>query len=363
MKRTIALILSALLVMSLTACGAEDTIVPSGTAVEVKTVERADISTEDTVTGMVTASRDLPVMSPVSCKIEEVYVHAGDTVKKDDPLFKVDTADIRDLYSTLLGTYSSTKALLDESVKQAKQTYENMKVLFDMGAVSQNQLDQTKLGVMQAESTRESTLAQLGTKDIVDALNDPIVRAPMDGTVAAMNVKAGVLTSNTSVAAVVSEITRPQLTVSVSEVLQPSLAVGDTVDVVLPSQNDKQVKGVIVSVASAVSQTTALYEVQIALPEDLEVSIGMFAKAVFHTDSRKKAVVVPSEAILTQEDAQYVYIVKDNVAYRITVTTGLIGAENTEITSGLNGGEMLVTRGQSYLSDGAPVRITEGSSK
>ena len=364
MKRILTLILASALVMSLAACGGEQgTVVPSGTAVEVQTVERADISTEDTVTGMVTAGRDLPVMAPVSCKIAEVYVHAGDSVKKNDPLFKLDTADIRDLYGTLLNTYSSTRSLLDESVRQAQQTYENMQVLFEMGTVSQNQLDQTKLGVLQAESTRESTLAQLGAKDVVDALSDPVVRAPIDGMVSVVNVKAGVLTGNTSVAVVVSEITRPQLTVSVSEILQPKIAVGDTVSVVLPSMDNREVEGIIVSVASAISQNTALYEVQIALPEDLEVPIGMFAKAVFHTDSRIKAVVVPTEAILTQEDTRYVYIVEDDVAYRVEVTTGLVGATETEICSGLSGGEMLVTRGQSYLSDGAPVRITEGSAK
>ncbi|MDO4813377.1 MAG: efflux RND transporter periplasmic adaptor subunit [Eubacteriales bacterium] len=363
MKKILVLILAAFLVMGLAACNEGEIAVPGGTAVEVQTVACADIATEDTVTGMVVAGGDLPVMAPIACKVAEVYVRAGDTVKKNDPLFKLDTADIRDLYGTLLNTYSSTKSLLDESVRQSKQTYENMKVLFEMGAVSQNQLDQTKLAVLQAESTRESTLAQLGVKDVVDALSDPVVRAPADGTVAAINVKKGVQTSNTSVAAVVSEIARPQLTVSVSEVLQPQLSAGDTVTVVLPSLDNKEVEGVILSVASAISQSTALYEVQIALPEDLEVSIGMFAKAVFHTDSRTKAVVVPTEAILTQEDTQYVYIVRDDAAYRVEVTTGLIGATETEILSGLSGGEQLVVRGQSYLSDGAPVRITERGAK
>lgn len=361
MKKAVLLLLALLLALSLAACGEEEIAMPTGTAVEVQTVVRADISTEDSVTGMVMASRNVPAMTSVACKIAEVYVRAGDVVEKNAPLFKVDTSDIRDLYSTLLSTYASTKQLLDESVVQAEKSYEDMQALFEMGAVSRNTLDQTRLGILKAESTRESTLAQLGVKDVLDALSDPVVRAPIAGTVASVSATAGVMMSNTSPAVVLSEITRPQLNVSVSEVLQPKISVGDTVSVVLPSLDNKEVEGVITSVASVVSQSNALYEVQIALPEDIEVAIGTFAKAVFHTDSRIQAVVVPTEAILRQEDAQCVYIVKDDTAYRVEVTTGLIGAAETEILTGLEGGEQLVTRGQSYLSDGAPVRITGGA--
>lgn len=362
MKKISAFLAAVLLLTSLTACSSkqEESSVPAGTAVEVKTVQRADIATEDTVTGMVSANRNMPVMPPVSCKIKEVHVKAGETVKKGDKLFTLDTADIRDLYGTLLNTYSSTKALLDEQIRQTEQTYENLQALYEMGAVSQSQLDQTKLGLMQAKSSRDSTLAQLGVKDVMDALADPTVRAPIDGTVSNISATAGVIAANSSPALIVSEIGHPQLTVSVSEVLQPFLRVGDPVTVTIPSLDDAEVEGTIFSVASVVSQSNALYEVRIDLPETLEVSVGMFARAHFSTNSRANTVVVPTEAILTREDAQFVYIVEGSTAYRVEVTTGLIGETETEILTGLNGGEQLVTRGQSYLSDGAPVRITEG---
>ena len=37
--------------------------------------------------------------------------------------------------------------------------------------------------------------------------------------------------------------------------------------------------------------------------------------------------------------------------------TGLVGDGETEVTSGLAGGETLVTVGQFYLSDGAEARV------
>ena len=69
--------------------------------------------------------------------------------------------------------------------------------------------------------------------------------------------------------------------------------------------------------------------------------------------------LIPTESILTGEDGQQsVYIVDGDTAYQVKITTGLVNETQTEITSGLHGGEQLVTRGQSYLSDGAPVRVT-----
>ena len=47
-------------------------------------------------------------------------------------------------------------------------------------------------------------------------------------------------------------------------------------------------------------------------------------------------------------------------AKQVTVTTGLVGDGVTEITSGLTRGQSLVVKGQSYLSDGAGVRIVTG---
>lgn len=358
-----ALLTLALLIGGLTACGqsGETSAEPDGkgTAVEVQTVETGDIATENSVTGSVTANRNVPVLSKVACEVKSVKVKAGDTVAAGDALYTLDTSDLEDTYGSALTTYTSTRELLDEQVSQAQESYTNLQALFGLGAVSQNQLDQAKLGLMQAENTRESTLTQMGLDDVWDVMNNPTVTAPISGTVSSVSVTAGVSVAPNTATVVVSEIGRPQVVVNVSETLQPSIGVGDAVNIMIPSIGDKTVQGTVASVASAVSQSSALYEVHIDLPKDLKVSIGMFARATFRTDSRVGTVLIPTESILTGEDGQQsVYIVDGDTAYQVNITTGLVGETKTEVTSGLHGGEQLVTRGQSYLDDGAPVRVT-----
>jgi multidrug efflux pump subunit AcrA (membrane-fusion protein) len=83
----------------------------------------------------------------------------------------------------------------------------------------------------------------------------------------------------------------------------------------------------------------------------------MSADVTFRTDTSSNAVVIPTEAILTSGDTQYVYVVEDNAARYMEVTTGLTGSGVTEVTSGLTAGQQLVTVGQSYLTDGTAVRV------
>ena len=88
---------------------------------------------------------------------------------------------------------------------------------------------------------------------------------------------------------------------------------------------------------------------------------GMFADVTFHTDASENAITVPTEAILTRGETRYVFVVENGTALYKEVTTGLTGSGVTEVLTGLEAGQQLVTVGQAYLSDGDPVRIVSGT--
>ena len=87
---------------------------------------------------------------------------------------------------------------------------------------------------------------------------------------------------------------------------------------------------------------------------------GMFADVSFRTDTSADTIVIPTEAILTSNNIQYVFVVEGDTARYQEVTTGLSGNGVTEVTGGLEAGQQLVTVGQAYLSDGDAVRIVSG---
>lgn len=114
------------------------------------------------------------------------------------------------------------------------------------------------------------------------------------------------------------------------------------------------------SLPAAANQQTNLYDVSVSVPDGTEPAIGAFATVIFYTDRRENTLSVPTECVLTGNDNErYLFTVDEGgtTAKRVTVETGLVGKTQTEITSGLNEGDRVVTKGQSYLSDGSAVRV------
>ena len=62
--------------------------------------------------------------------------------------------------------------------------------------------------------------------------------------------------------------------------------------------------------------------------------------------------------MLTKEDETYVYIVENNVTKKIPVVTGIESGERIEVKEGLTADMQVVTKGQTYITDGEEVRVS-----
>ena len=380
-KKTITLALALGLALGLTACGEEETVAaPAGVAVQVQTVEAQDIASENTVSGQVTAGSETSVYVTATAKCTAVYVQAGDAVKAGDVICSLDmesslaqyrAAEIG--YTSAVSSYTDQKDVLDRQVALYEKNWNDAKALLAIGAASQLEVDQAELQYLSTKAQRDSTLAQLEAgmqsakssyeqlalaMENIDSRGNVI--APVDGVLASLTASEGGLVSPNYAVAVIDGAEQMKITVMVSEALVPKLSIGDAVGVSV-SAADAEFEGVIRSVEKTANQVTKLYTVTVTVPAEVEGLLsGMFADVTFHTAVSSDAVVVPSDAILTSSDKQYVYIVDGDTAKRADITTGLTGSGLTEVTSGLAAGEQLVTVGQQYLSDGDIVRIVEG---
>ena len=380
-KKTLCLALALALSLSLTGCKKEDApTAPAGVAVQVQTVEAQDIASESTVSGQVVAGSETSVYVTSTAKCTAVYVQAGDAVTAGEKICTLDmgsslaqyrAAEIG--YTSAASSYSSQKEILDRQLALYEKTWNDTKALLAIGAASQLEVDQAELQYLSAKAQRDATLAQLeaamqnaksGYEQLALAMENidssGNVIAPADGMLASLNVSEGSLVTPDYAVAVITGAEQMKVTVMVSEALVPKLAIGEAVSVRV-SAAQAEFEGTVRSVDKTANQMTKLYTVTVAVPAEVEGLLsGMFAEVTFHTAVSAGAVVVPSEAILTSNDKQYVYIVDGDTAKRADITTGLTGSGMTEITSGLTAGAQLVTVGQQYLSDGEAVRIVEG---
>lgn len=379
-NRITALLLTAVLALSLTACGGKETVEevpPAGTAVQVVTVTQGSIATENKVSGKISADNESTIMVATSAKCTAVYANAGDEVSAGDVICTLDLGSTLSSYNAATISYNSSvqsyqdqKAVFDAQINLYQKNVDDLKALFEIGAASQVEIDQAELQLKSAIATRNSTLSQLeagmqSAKANVEQLSTALenvdskgnVIAPISGTLVTMNAVENSFVSTSMPVAVIDGADQMKVVVSVSETLVPKLAAGDTADVYI-SSIDQSFTATIRSVERAANVQTKLYTVTLGIPADVTGLLsGMFADVTFHTDVSENTIVVPTEAILTSNDVQYVYVAENDTARYVEVTTGLTGSGVTEITSGLTAGEQLVTVGQAYLADGDPVRI------
>ena len=303
-------------------------------------------------------------------------VSEGDKVSKGQTLLSVDTSTVTSTMSSLRESYNATKTATDKaienaqiSVQQAQLAVENTEALLEAGAAAEQDLtkakqglEQAQAGVAQARAQQAASLAQIQAS--MDQINKQAsygtVTAPCAGTVTAVNVVQGGMASSAQPSVVIAEDSRVKIKASVSEDVFAGLHVGDSAGVQISVLSDEVKTAKILSLPAAANQQTNLYDVSVSVPDGTEPAIGAFATVIFYTDRRENTLSVPTECVLTGNDNErYLFTVDEGgtTAKRVTVETGLVGKTQTEITSGLTAGDRVVTKGQSYLSDGSAVRV------
>ena len=90
-----------------------------------------------------------------------------------------------------------------------------------------------------------------------------------------------------------------------------------------------------------------------AMPVDTRVDIEIDGEE--HVD----AVLVPADAILHSGTQAVVMVAAGNRAERRVVTTGLADTDSVEILSGVEAGELVITRGQAGLADGMAISVDQ----
>ena len=381
-NRVIALLLAAVMALSLTACGGEEVQEePSaGIAVQTEIVTADTIATENKVSGKVSADNESTIMIGSTAKCTAVYAQAGDLVESGDIICTLDLGSTlasynaaRIGYESAVQSYNDQKGILDRQVALAADNVTNTKALYEIGAASQLEVDQAEINYQSALASKNSALAQLeagiqNAKSGLEQMNvvmdnvdtEGNVIAPMAGTLVTMNAAEGAYVSSSMPVAVIDGADQMKITASVSEALVPKLTIGDTAEVSV-SAADQIFNATIRSVERSANLQTMLYTVVLTVPADVSGLLsGMFADVTFRTDVVEKTIVVPTEAILTSNDTQYVYVVEEDTAKYVEITTGMTGSGVTEVTSGLSAGQKLVTVGQSYLADGDAVRVVSG---
>ncbi len=186
---------------------------------------------------------------------------------------------------------------------------------------------------------------------------ETFVRAPIGGLVAAKSMEAGEMLRADSVIMTIISISNVFLAMSIGEKDARSLKTGQRVTFTADAFPGTTFAGRVSRITPLLDQKTRTIEVK-ALVENPGGRLlpGMFARASIVTDLRREVISVPASSLLQRSgNAARVYVVKKGIAFPHDVTLGADGGESVEIASGLDAGDIIVSRGANLVRPEMPV--------
>lgn len=221
-----------------------------------------------------------------------------------------------------------------------------------------NESEQSLADLLEGADDLDIRSAKLTVEDKQEAYNDAFVYAPFDGIIATLTAKIG----ESSGSSIGTLITNQKLaTVSLNEVDIAKIELGQKVNLTFDAVEDLNITGKVAEIDSigTVSQGVVSYNIKISFDVDDErIKPGMSVSASIITETVQDVIVVPNTSVKTQNGGSYVEIFSSPLPTvvgvqgstssvlpeRINVTTGLVDDTNTEIISGLNAGDIIVTK-------------------
>ena len=205
-------------------------------------------------------------------------------------------------------------------------------------------LEQSKSDIKTARAQLDSSRAQLSSA--YNEYNNNLVVAPFDGQVAVVAAKKGDQASSGSTA--VTLITKQKIaTVTLNEVDAAKVKIGQKAILTFDAIEELSLTGEVVEIDAlgTVSQGVVSYGVKIVFDvQDDRVKSGMSTSANIILSSKADVLLVSSSAIKSQAGVSYVEVLVNNLPERKTVEVGESNDTMTEIATGLNEGDVVITQ-------------------
>ncbi|WP_026485759.1 efflux RND transporter periplasmic adaptor subunit [Caldanaerobius polysaccharolyticus] len=405
MKRgALLFVITSLTVLTLivSGCSAKKATVKN----EIKTVKTAvakkgSLELTADYPAVLTPYRQVMVFAKTPGKVARVNADVGDKVNAGDVLFALDTKDIdaqlnqakvnvdlsesnlkrtkNSLFAQQLSQAQYGKKAAQLQYDEAKKAYDNVYALYKKGLASEKDVNEAKAKLDSAKIQLDSAtdnLNALNSKVIPDAVDTAAlqvkqaqaaenvlllqkegatVTAPISGVVESKSVEVGQMVSNSSPAYVIDDLTKLYAVASVPGTVAVKLREGQNVGVKL-DLGDSEVQGIVHSVSPSADARSHLFTVKVLINNsDGKYKPGSFAKIPLPSEKADNCVLIPSDAIMVENGIQFVYTVENKKIKKVIVSTGISDGKNTQITSGLREGAVVVIEGQSFVAEGETV--------
>ncbi|HEY1067971.1 MAG TPA: efflux RND transporter periplasmic adaptor subunit [Pirellulales bacterium] len=390
---------------------------PEPAAVTVEKVQTRTVRRTIDVVGSLGGWEQIAVAPKVEGRAQKLHVDVGSVVRPGDVLLELDPEDYRlaltaqeralELELAKLGLKEPPPAEFDTAAlptvqrtlslaNNAENQLQRIRSLYERKSIAKEQLDTAETEVLVAKANHEQavleagvTLASVREKQAAVAeskkkLADAVIVAPTPSqadssaqglatpdlhyVVLARNVSEGEMVRVGGANALFTlAIDQPlKLRAAVPESRRSEVEPGQKVEFTVEGFPGEQFTGEVFRVNPAVERISRTFEIEVRAPNpDRKLTCGMFARAKVLTRTSDSAIVAPEESIVRYAGVVKAFVVRDGKAVetvvklgdRVTVQEGDHARTWVEVQGEIAPGDVIVTGGQTQLSQAREVRI------
>lgn len=311
--------------------------------VQIQAPVAGNIELSTGLTGTVEPADQVSVIPKLAGEVLEVYVSQGQTVAKNQAMFKIDNKQL-----------DAARISLDSasvSLQNAQTNLNRMQVLYDSGDISAQNYESAVNSVSLAQLQYDSAKLNYDTQ-----AEYTVVKAPIAGTLDQFDIEAHDMVSSAAPAGVITGEGGKSVSFYVSERVRNGLSMGDVIDV---EKNGTEYSGMITEIGSMVDAATGLFKVKAAMNEADALAAGTKVKLYVTDQKAENVMTIPVDCVSYSGGDAYVYTYDSSTktAKKKAVEEGLIDAEKVEITSGLSWDDQVIVTWTKELYDGAAVNV------
>ena len=335
-------------------------------AFETAVMERGNVINSVTSTGTVEPVNCVEVGTQVSGIIEKIYVDYNSTVKAGQVIAELDRTTLEAELKSSSANLASCKA---ELVYQ-EANYKRTKDLYENGVIAENDMEQAQYSYDKARAAM--TKAEADYSRVKKNLSYATIYAPIDGVVLYKAVEAGQTVAasfNTpTLFKIAQDLKKMRVIANVDEADIGTVKEGQKVTFTVDAYPDETFEGSVTQVRLQATTTSNVvtYEVVITAPnEELKLKPGLTANITIITEAAYDVLTVPVKALTftpqlpeppapqdsaeaaprhrIPEESKKVFVKANGHIHPVAVEAGLTNGIRTEIKSGVQVGDTVVT--------------------
>ncbi len=380
--------------------------------VSTEKVEIRDITEIITANGKLKPLKEVKISPEVPGEIIELPVKEGEKVKKGDLLVVIKPDIYQSSLSRIEASLNTQKARLAQAEAQLIErelNYQRAKQLLEKKTIPKSEFETVeaawKVAISEVQAARYSVKsAESSVKEANENLTKTKIFSPIDGTVSKLNVEKGEKVVGTNQFAgtelmTVADLNTMEVKVEVNENDIVKVQKLDTANIEIDAYLKRKFKGIVTEIASSANVTGTTvdqvtnFNVKIVLlaksyqdlieKDTLKYPFlpGMSATVEILTDTRKGIISVPIQAVTTRgddgtikkaseqmekvgatdtnakeiapkepEQHEVVFVIKNNLAWKKRVKTGIQDNTRIEILEGLSVGDEVIVAPYGLIS-------------